>query len=61
MTAESEEHMTRLESLAVRLDKVIKDIEPYDYEGSAEEALNRLNDNPIGIIEYLVGMLEEMA
>ena len=61
MTAESEGHMTRLESLAIRLDKIINDIEPYDYEGSAEEALNRLNDNPIGIIEYLVGMLEEMA
>ena len=51
----------RLEKLAGRLDQVIKTIEPYDYEGSAEEALNRLNDNPIGIIEYLVGMLEEIA
>lgn len=51
----------RLEKLAVRLDQAIKTIEPYDYEGSAEEALNRLNDNPIGIIEYLVGMLEEIA
>ena len=51
----------RLEQLAVRLHEAIKDVEPYDYEGSAEEALNRLNDNPIGIIEYLVGMLEEIA
>jgi hypothetical protein len=51
----------RLEKLAGRLDQVIKTIEPYDYEGSAEEALNRLNDNPIGIIEYLVGMLEDIA
>ena len=51
----------RLEKLAERLDQVIKTIEPYDYEGGAEEALNRLNDNPIGIIEYLVGMLEEIA
>lgn len=53
--------MDRLERLAVRLDQAIKTIEPYDYEGSTDEALERLNDNPIGVIEYLVGMLEEMA
>lgn len=51
----------RLQKLAVRLHEALKGAEPYDYEGSAEEALNRLNDNPIGIIEYLVRMLEEIA
>jgi len=61
MTAESEGHMTRLESLAVRLDKVIKDIEPYDYEGSPEQALDSLQNDPAGIIEYLVEILEEIA
>jgi len=51
----------RLEKLAGRLDQVIKTIEPYDYEGSAEQALDSLKSDPISIIEYLVGMLEDMA
>ena len=51
----------RLEKLAGRLDQVIKTIEPYDYEGSAEQALESLKADPIGIIEYLVGIVEDIA
>ena len=51
----------RLEKLAGRLDQVIKTIEPYDYEGSAEQALESLKADPIGIVEYLVGIVEDIA
>jgi len=51
----------RLEQLAVRLHEAIRDVEPYDYEGSAEQALESLKADPIGIIEYLVGIVEEMV
>lgn len=50
----------RLVKLAERLDKALKDAEPYDYEGSTEQALERLEDDPIGIVEYLVGIVEEI-
>ena len=50
----------RLVKLAERLDKALKDAEPYDYEGSTEQALERLEDDPIGVVEYLVGIVEEI-
>ena len=55
------EHDMRIEKLAVRLDKVIKDIEPYDYEGSPEQALESLKFSPISLIEDLTGLLEDMV
>ena len=54
--------MERINELAVRLDKVARDLDPYDYrdvDGSVEQVLEGLKDDPIGVIEYLVDMLEE--
>ena len=54
----------RLVNLATRLDNIARNTEPYDYEdyeGSTEEALNSLKDDPIGVIEYLIEIIEEMA
>jgi len=51
----------RLQKLAVRLHEALKGAEPYDYEGSAEQALESLKADPIGIIEYLVGIVEDIA
>lgn len=56
--------MTRLEDLAVRLDKIARGHDPFDYEdngGSVEEAMNSLTLDPVGVIEYLVGMIEDLA
>lgn len=56
--------MARLEDLAARLDKVAREHDPFDYEdngGSVEEAMNSLKRDPIGVIEYLVGMIEDLA
>lgn len=54
----------RLINLAARLDSIARDAEQYDcedYEGSTEEALENLKNDPIGVIEYLVGMIEDLA
>lgn len=54
----------RLVSLAVRLDKVARERDPFDYEdngGSIEEAMNSLTLDPVGVIEYLLNIIEEEA
>lgn len=54
----------RLEKLAGRLDKVAREHDPFDYEdmgGSVEEAMNSLTLDPVGVIEYLLNIIEEEA
>lgn len=56
--------MKKLEGLAVRLDKVAREHDPFDYEdngGSVEEAMNSLTLDPVGVIEYLLNIIEEEA
>ena len=56
--------MDRLERLAARLDRLARDIDPYEYndvDGNVEQALEGLKSDPIGVIEYLVGVLEDMV
>lgn len=56
--------MKKLEDLAVRLDKIAREHDPFDYEdngGSVEEAMNSLTLDPVGVIEYLLNIIEEEA
>lgn len=56
--------MKKLEDLAARLDKVAREHDPFDYEdngGSVEEAMNSLTLDPMGVIEYLLNIIEEEA
>lgn len=52
----------RIDEIAVRLDKVYEDIDPYnyrDYDGSVELAKRILKEDPYTVIEELIGWLEE--
>lgn len=54
--------MINLEDTAKRLDKVARERDPYDYEdngGCLEEAMNSLTLDPIGVIEFLLNIIEE--
>ena len=56
--------MKRLEDLAARLDKVAREHDPFDYEdngGSVEEAMNSLTLDSVGVIEYLLNIIEKEA
>lgn len=55
-------NMINLEDTAKRLDKVARERDPYDYEdngGCLEEATNSLTLDPIGVIEFLLNIIEE--
>ena len=52
----------RIDEIAVKLDKIYEDIDPYnyrDYDGSVELAKGSLKEDPYTVIEELIGWLEE--
>lgn len=54
--------MDAIDKLAVRLDKVCHDFDPYEYadnEGSVDKANYMIIYNPYKVIEYLLDIIEE--
>ena len=52
----------KIEELAVRLDKVYEEIDPYNYrdaDGSVEQAKEALKNDPYAVIEELIVWLED--
>ena len=50
----------RLRELAVRLDDLAAELDPYDYESNVRYHLEMLKENPIDIIEQLVDIANEL-
>lgn len=54
-------HVEAFSELAVKLDRIMKTYEPYDYrdmEFSVEQAEYTIKNNPLSVIESLIGILD---
>ena len=54
----------RLNDLAVRIDTLAERLVPFEYgdaDADADMVLDGLKNNPVGIIEYLVELIETIA
>ena len=50
----------KLRKLAVRLDDLAAELDPYDYESNVRYHLEMLKENPIDIIDQLVDIVNEL-
>jgi len=55
---------TRIKDLAVRIDAIAQNLVPFEYgdaDADVDMVLDGLKSNPVGIIEYLVELIETIA
>ena len=52
--------MNRVEELAEKMDMLARELDPYDYEGSPEDHMDILLNDPLEVVSQLIDIANEL-